>query len=96
MTPDVVLAAQDKLTTCVPVPESEMVVGEPVALLATFTCAPLTGPPLVGPNVTVSVVVCCGISTVPAETPLVLKPAPVVLTEEMVTFELPLFVRVTV
>ena len=90
------LAVQDKLITCVPVPESAIVVGELVALLATVTCAPVTLPPLVGANVTVSVAVCCGIKTVPAETPLVLKPAPVVLTEEIVTFELPLFVRVTV
>jgi hypothetical protein len=92
VTPLVVLAFQLSSTECVPVPERLMVVGEPVALLATLTFAPVTAPPFVGENVTVRVTDCPGIRTVPFDTPLTENPAPVVATAEIVMFELPLFV----
>ncbi len=71
-----------------------MVAGEPVALLVIFTLAAVTAPAVVGANVTVSVADCPGVSIVPFETPLALKPAPAVVTPETVTLEFPLFVIV--
>jgi len=76
----------------VPVPDSAIVVGELVALLAMDTPAPLTAPAVVGANFTVSVADCPGVSMVPFEIPLALKPAPVTVTLEIVMFELPLFI----
>ncbi len=74
-------------------PVRVIVVGEPVALLATFTLAPVTAPPVVGANVTVSVADCPGVRIVPFETPLALNPAPVTVTPETVMLELPLFIN---
>jgi hypothetical protein len=79
--------------TC-PVPDRVIVVGEPVALLAMLTLAPFTAPGVVGANVTVSVADCPGVSIVPFDTPLALKPAPATVTLETVMFEFPLFVSV--
>jgi len=76
------------------VPVRVIVVGEPVALLASCTLAPVTVPPVVGANVTVSVADCPGVRIVVLETPLTLNPAPVVVTPETVTLEFPLFVIV--
>jgi hypothetical protein len=56
---------------------------------------PLEFPVVVGANATLSVTVWFGVSVVPPLTPPALNPAPVVVTFEIVTFELPLFVRVT-
>jgi len=71
-----------------------IVVGEPVALLAMLTLAPFTAPGVLGANVTVSVADCPGVSIVPFDTPLALKPAPVTVTPETVMFEFPLLVSV--
>jgi hypothetical protein len=70
------------------------VAGEFVALLITLTL-PLTFCATVGANATVSVADWLGAKTVPDVMPLVPNPAPVTVTLEMVTFEFPLFVRVT-
>ena len=75
-----------------PVPDKLIVVGELVALLVIATFAPLTAPGVVGANVTVRVADCPGVSTVPFEMPLALKPAPVSATLEIVIFEFPLLV----
>jgi hypothetical protein len=79
---------------CTPVPVVEIVAGELVALLATVT-PPVTLPVDVGAKVTFKVADCPGARTVPEDTLLALKPAPDVLTPEIVTLELPEFVRVT-
>jgi hypothetical protein len=75
------------------VPLSAIVAGEFVALLATLTLAPLTAPAAVGAKVTVSVADWPDVRIVPLETPLVLNPAPVTVTPEMVTFEFPVLVN---
>lgn len=92
VTPPVGLAVHDSATQCAPVPVRVITAGELVALLATLTFAPLTAPPDVGANVTVNVVDCPAVNTVPPGTPLALKPAPVAVTPEIVTLEFPLFV----
>ena len=91
VTPEVGLGDHCNRTVWVPVPDNAIVAGEFVALLAIETLAPLTVPAVVGANVTVSVADCPGVSIVPFEMPLALKPAPVTVTPEIVTFELPLF-----
>jgi hypothetical protein len=92
-----VLAVQERTTDSapVPVPDTETVAGEFVALLAIVT-VPVTAPADVGSNVMLSVAVWLGVNTNPAATPLALNPAPVTPTLEIVTFEFPLFVSVTV
>lgn len=81
-------------TACVPVPESEMLIGEFVALLVTVT-VPDTVTADVGVNITPSVADCPAPIVCPAVTPDELNPVPVTLTEVIVTVELPLFVSVT-
>jgi hypothetical protein len=94
-----VLAFQLSATVCgeieTPVPDTDTLVGEPVALLAIATF-PFTAPAVVGANVTVRTAVWFGVSIKPAVTPLDVNPAPVVVTLEMVMFEFPLFFRVVV
>jgi hypothetical protein len=70
-----------------------MLIGEFVALLVTVTL-PDTVAVVVGVNVTPSVAVCPAPIVCPVITPDELYPAPVTLTDPMVTVELPLFVRV--
>jgi hypothetical protein len=101
LTPFERLESHDSVTECGvaaawPVPERLTVVGVLVALLATLTLAPVTAPAVVGSNVTVSVAVWPGVRIVPFVTPLALNPAPVVVTPEIVTFALPVFVSVEV
>src|SRR5882757_1414235 len=79
---------------CTPVPLMEIVAGELVALLATVTL-PATPPVDVGANVTFRAADCPGARTVPEDTLLALKPAPVVLRPEIVMLALPELVRVT-
>jgi hypothetical protein len=71
-----------------------MTVGEFVALLVT-DALPVTIPVPAGANITFRVAVFAGARTVPADTPLGLKPAPELLTFVIVTSELPEFVSVT-
>jgi len=79
---------------CTPVPVIEIVAGELVALLATVT-PPVTLPVVVGAKVTFKAADCPGARTVPEDTLLVLKPAPVALTLEMETLAEPEFFSVT-
>src|SRR5258706_144150 len=70
-----------------------MIAGELVALLRTVTL-PTAVPAAVGENATMSGVICFGVRSVPAVTPLGLNPIPTGVTLEIVTFEFPLFVSV--
>jgi hypothetical protein len=95
-----VLAVHPRVTECctaaTPVPETEMLAGEAVALLVIVT-VPLAAVVPVGANVTVSVTFCPGVSVSGGVTPLMPKPKPVVtLAPEIVKFALPLLVSVTV
>ena len=81
-------------TTCHPIPDNAMVAGEFEALLVT-TRLPVTLPAAAGVKVTFKVPRCPGVRICPADTPLALKPAPEMLTFEIVTRELPEFVSVT-
>ena len=87
----------DRYTECVtgvtPVPDSEMLDGELVALLLTVML-PLADPFADGANVEASVVVCPGERMIPLALPE-LKPAPATRTCEIVTLEFPVFVSVT-
>src|ERR1700758_103425 len=76
-----------------PTPFSGTEIGEFVALLVIVTL-PVTLPIAAGIKVTFKVAVLPGVRTVPADTPLALKP-PEMLTFEIVTLELPEFVIVT-
>src|SRR5437879_9145267 len=75
-------------------PLSAMVAGELLALLTTDTL-PITLPAAVGANAAFSAIVGFGFSTVPDATRPAVNPVPVTVTLEIVTFELPLFVSVT-
>ena len=90
------LAVQVKATVCgvccTPVP-ARLIVGELLALLLTATF-PVTAPAVVGANVITRVAVWLGVSVVPL-TPVALKPVPVAVTPEIITFEFPVFVSVT-
>ena len=72
-----------------PSPVNAIVTGEFVALLATFTL-PLTLPAVLGAHVTSTVADCPGASVEPL-IPLVVIPAPLMVTPDTVTFELPVF-----
>jgi hypothetical protein len=93
-----VLAVQLKATECwtatTPVPESEMLIGELLAVLVIATL-PDTVLPLEGVNVTVKVAVCPAPTTWLAATPEATKPAPVSVTVEIVTLVFPPLVSVT-
>jgi hypothetical protein len=65
-----------------------------VALLTTITL-PFTPPGFEGAKTTCNVAVWLGPNVKPDETPFALNPVPEVVTLEIVTFEFPLFVRVT-
>lgn len=77
--------------TATPVPDTDSVAGEFVALLAMLTL-PLAAPALLGANSTVTVADWFGVSTSPEVRPLALKPVPDEPTLEMVTLEFPLLV----
>src|ERR1700674_3678688 len=91
-----VLAVQAKVAECdwTPVPVRGMIAGELVASLAMVTLAPGTLPIAAGAKVTFRVAFCPGGMTCPVDTPLALKPAPEMLTFEMVTLALPELVSV--
>jgi hypothetical protein len=71
------------------VPDRPIDAGELAALLGIETL-PVTLPVLAGVNVTFNVVLCPGDKIVP-DAPLALKPAPEMLTLEMVTLVVPEF-----
>lgn len=94
-----VLGVQLRLTECatgvdVPVPESEMLIGELAALLIT-EIAPEKVAADAGVNVTPTVAVCPAPIICPAATPNEENPAPVTFTEEIVTLEFPPLVSTT-
>ena len=66
---------------CAPVPESEIVAGEPVALLVTVTL-PLEDPAALGVNTTPNVKVCDGVSVAGTLTPVSVYPVPLTVIEE--------------
>jgi hypothetical protein len=80
---------------CVPVPLKLIVAGEFGALL-TIEMLPLTLPADVGANLALNVVLNPAPNVTGVVIPVVLKPAPVTVTAEMVTVALPPFVRVMV
>jgi len=87
-----VTATVCEVCCCTPVP-ARMIVGELLALLLTATL-PDTAPAVVGAKVIMTVAVWLGASVVPFA-PVALKPAPVAVVPEIMTFELPVFVSVT-
>lgn len=87
-------AVNAELAGVTPTPLREIVAGEFVALLSTDTL-PVTLPAAVGVNTGFSAMDWLGVRTVPEVTPVALNPAPATVTLEIVTFELPLFVSVT-
>lgn len=92
------LAVQPSTAECtraaIPVPVSEIVAGEFVALLVTVTL-PATGRIAAGANVTLRVAVAPGATICPPDTPLAVNPAPAIATFETVTLEFPELVNVT-
>jgi hypothetical protein len=78
-----------------PVPDNPIDIGEFVALLV-IVALPFTAPGEVGSNDTVRVAFWLGVSVKPAGTPEPVKPVPVTIALEIVTFELPVFVSVTI
>lgn len=78
----------------IPAPANGTVAGEFVAVLV-IVRVPLYVCTAVGSNATVTVAVWLGVKIVPFDTPEALNPVPDVDTVEIVTFEFPLFVSVT-
>jgi len=78
-----------------PVPSSETVVGEPLALL-TIEILPLTVPVSVGLNLTTKVMLWVGERVAGVPPPVIEYPCPVRFICEMLTLEFPVFVTVTV
>ena len=91
------LAVQDNVAECelalTPDPDTEMMAGELVAVLA-MVIIPARFPVAAGAKVTSNVAFCPGARIIPAETPCVVKPATELLTVEMDTLEFPAFVIV--
>jgi hypothetical protein len=82
------------VAACTPVPDSEMVAGDPVALLATVTL-PLSLPAAVGLKTTLKVKVWFGARVTGVLDPVILKPVPLWLICEICTLPLPVLVIVT-
>ncbi len=93
--PKLTPAGTTEICGCTPVPESEIVAGELLALLTTDTL-PNTFPAAVGPNPTLSETLCPTARLSGDDKPLTLKPAPVTFTCERLTVPLPEFIRATV
>jgi hypothetical protein len=89
------LSATECAAGCTPVPDSVTLAGEPLALL-TIETLPVTLPAADGLNCTVIVVRCEGERVTGVLAPLKVNPEPLMLICEMVTFELPVSVMVTV
>ena len=78
-----------------PVPESDTVAGELVALLA-IEMLPVTLPDEVGAKMALKAVLCPAVRVRGNDSPLILKPAPLTVACEIVTLPVPVLVRVTV
>ena len=93
------LAFQFRVTECdvpvTPVPERDTTIVLEEAELVIVTL-PVTAPALDGANVTVSVAVCPGDSVKPEGNPFTVNPAPEMLTFEIESDEVPVFVTVAV
>src|ERR1700682_1380276 len=94
------LAVQDSVTECLtagitPVPDIGIDDGAPVASLAIIKL-PLAGPAAVGLNNTVTAMLWVGDSVTGAPAPVIPNAAPLTLTCEIATLELPVFVSVTI
>jgi len=89
---------QDRFTvcevTCAPVPESEIVVGDPVALLVTVI-VPFNVPVVAGPKITLNVRFCPGFNVTCEPAPLRVYPVPLTVIEEISTLVLPVLVIVS-
>lgn len=81
------------MTGAIPVPE-RIIVFVPLEALVAIRTLPVIAPLVAGSNVAVKVALWPGVKIVPVATPLALKPAPVTLTFEIVTFAVPAFVSV--
>src|SRR2546428_7245113 len=92
------LAIQDNspewATGCTPIPDRVIVAGEFEASLVTLTL-PVTLPEAAGAKVAPKLAVCPEVTTSPAGMPLAVKPAPAMMTLEMLILALPEFVKVT-
>ena len=92
------LAIQDKpaewATGWTPVPDRVIVAGEFEASLVTLTL-PVTLLAAAGAKVALKLAVCPEVRTSPAGMPLAVKPAPAMMTLEMLILALPEFVKVT-
>jgi hypothetical protein len=89
------LAGEAPSCACVPVPLSAIVSGAPGPLFA-IEIEPVAAPAVVGANCAVNDVLCPAVSVCGVERPVMLKPAPVVVAEETVTFAVPELVKVIV
>ena len=78
-----------------PVPESETVAGELVALLA-IEMPPVTWPVAVGANVALKVALWPTVKVIGKARPVTLKPAPVTVACETMTLPVPVLLSVTV
>src|SRR5215472_6114081 len=78
----------------IPVPVTEIVCGEPVALLVTDTL-PVTAPGAVGANFTFNVAAAAGFSVKGVVIPVAVTPAPATAICEIWTLVFPVFVMVT-
>jgi hypothetical protein len=83
------------LVAATPVPLREIVIGELGALLTSFI-DPVTLPAALGPNTALNVAELPDVMVTGAVIPVVLKPAPETVTEEIVTVALPPLVRLMV
>jgi len=92
--PKLTLEGVTEICGCIPVPLSEIVAGELVALLTTATL-PARLPAEAGANVTLKEVDWPAARFSGSVIPLVVKPAPVALTCEMETLEFPVLEIVT-
>ncbi len=79
---------------CTPLPLSEIVAGELVALLTTLRL-PVALPAVAGAKLTVSVKLWPAARVMAPEKPLTANPAPVMATCEMLTLAVPVFVSAT-
>ena len=92
--PNITLDGMTEICGCTPVPLSEIVMGELLALLTTLTL-PATAPVAAGEKLTVSGRLCPGARVTPPENPVTTNPAPEEAICEMFTLPVPAFVKVS-